>query len=178
MKKLLNPTTALVPCPAILLSVAGEDTPNIITLSWAANICSKPPTIGLGIRPSRYSYDMVKSAGEYVINIPGTDLLESTKFCGTKSGRDHDKFAECGLTPIPATKINAPIIKECPINLECKTTDIICVGAHDLFIAEIVAVHIDEEVLDERGRFDASKVTLFTYLPLTGEYWGLGNHLK
>jgi flavin reductase (DIM6/NTAB) family NADH-FMN oxidoreductase RutF len=177
MKKLLNPTTALVPCPVVLLSVAGKEKPNIITLSWAANICSKPPSVGIGIRSSRYSYEMVKEAGEYVLNIPDVDLLEGTKFCGTKSGRDFDKFTECGLTPIPATKINAPMIKECPINLECKTTEIICVGAHDLFIAEIVAVHIDEEVLDGNGRFDSSKVKLFTYLPLTAEYWGLGERL-
>lgn len=178
MKKLMNPTTALVPCPVVLLSVAGEDKPNVITLSWAANICSKPPSIGIGIRPSRYSYDMVKQAGEYVINIPGTDLIKGTTFCGTKSGRDYDKFTECGFTPVPATKVNAPLIKECPINLECKTTEIVNVGAHDLFIAEIVAVHIDEEVLNEKGRLDVSKANLFTYLPLTGEYWKLGERLE
>ena len=178
MKKLMNPTTALVPCPVVLLSVVGEDKPNVITLSWAANICSKPPSIGIGIRPSRYSYDMVKQAGEYVINIPGSDLIEGTKFCGTKSGRDYDKFTECGFTPVPATKVNAPLIKECPINLECKTTEIINVGAHDLFIAEIVAVHIDEEVLNDKGRLDTSKANLFTYLPLTGEYWKLGEQLE
>jgi len=178
MKKLMNPTTALVPCPVVLLSVAGEDKPNVITLSWAANICSRPPSIGIGIRPSRFSYDMVKLAGEYVINIPGSDLIEGTKFCGTKSGRDYDKFTECGFTPVPATKVNAPLIKECPINLECRTTEIVNVGAHDLFIAEIVAVHIDEDVLNEVGRLDTSKASLFTYLPLTGEYWKLGERLQ
>ena len=88
------------------------------------------------------------------------------------------KPTECGFTPVPATKVNAPLIKECPINLECKTTEIVNVGAHDLFIAEIVAVHIDEDVLNEEGRLDTSKASLFTYLPLTGEYWKLGERLQ
>jgi len=161
----------------VLLSVAGKDRPNIITLSWVANVCSNPPTVVAGIRPERHSYNLVKDAGEFVLNIPSSKQIEGTEFAGTKSGRDHDKFVECGFTPEPATKVNAPIIKECPINIECKTTQVIPLGAHDLFVAEVVAVHIDESTLDEKGRFDASKTSLFTYLPLNGQYWALGKQI-
>lgn len=178
MKRSMNPFTAVAPCPVVLLSVAGKDRPNIITLSWVANVCSKPPTIVAGIRPERHSFEMVKEAQEFVLNIPSIDQLEGTEFAGTKSGRDFDKFAECGFTPEQATEINAPMIKECPINIECKTTQVIPLGAHHLFIAEVVAVHIDEDALDENGRFDNSKAPLFTYLPLNGQYWTLGELLQ
>ncbi|MFW9908858.1 MAG: flavin reductase family protein [Candidatus Thorarchaeota archaeon] len=177
MKKQLRGSTALVPCPVILLSVKGAPTPNIITLSWAANICSDPPSVAVGIRATRHSYDLVKRAGEFVVNIPRADQLDAAEFCGSKSGARFNKFAECNLTPVPATKIDAPMIEECPINLECKTTEIIKVGVHDVFIAEILAVHIDDSLMDERGRFDASKANLFVYLPLNAEYWSLGEQL-
>jgi len=177
MKREMNPTTAMVPCPIVLLSVSGPDRPNIITLSWAANVCSKPPTMVIGIRPERHSYDLVKDAGEYVLNIPSSDQIEGTIFAGTKSGRKYDKFSECGFTPEPASKIKAPMIKECPISIECKTREIVPLGAHDLFIADVLSVHIDESVLDDEGRFDTSKANLFTYLPLNGQYWTLGKKL-
>jgi len=178
MKREIKPGTVMVPCPVILLSVDGPDKPNIITLSWAANVCSKPPTMVLGIRPERYSYNLVKEAGEYVLNIPSVEQLQGTIFAGSKSGKDHDKFAECGFTSIPASRIKAPMIEECPINIECKTKQIIPLGTHDLFIAEVLAAHIDESVLDEKGRFDASKTTLFTYLPLNAQYWALGEEVE
>ncbi|MFX1485389.1 MAG: flavin reductase family protein [Promethearchaeota archaeon] len=177
MKKESKGGTALVPSPVVLLSVKGKDTPNIITLSWAANVCSDPPSIVVGIRPNRHSYDMVKEAGEFVINIPGTNQLEGAKFCGSKSGRDYNKFTECNFTAVQASKVDAPMIEECPINLECKTTQIVHIGTHDLFIAEVLAVHIDESVLDEKGRADIAKLKLFTYMPLTGQYWSIGENL-
>lgn len=173
----MNPGTALVPCPVVLLSVSGKDRPNIITLSWAANVCSKPPTVVVGIRPERYSYNLVKESGEFVLNIPSSEQIEGTEFAGTKSGRDYDKFAEVGFTPIPASQVSSPMIKECPINIECKTSQIIPLGTHELFIAEVVALHIDESALNEKGRFDASKTSLFTYLSLNGQYWTLGEQI-
>ena len=173
----MNPRTAIVPCPVVLLSVAGDGRPNVITLSWVANVCSKPPTIVAGIRPERYSYSLVKNTGEFVLNIPSVEQIEGTDLAGTKSGRDLDKFAECGFTPEPATKVKAPLIKECPINIECKVTQIIPLGTHDLFVAEVVAVHIEESTLDEKKQFDASKTSLFTYLPLNGQYWSLGKQI-
>ena len=177
MKKSMKPRTALVPCPVILLSVVGKNRPNIITLSWAANVCSDPPSIAVGIRSNRHSYQMVKDSGDFVINIPSVDLFETTVFAGTKSGRDFDKFVECGLTPVSSSKIKSPRIEECPINIECKTTKIVNIGSHDLFIGEVVTVHIDDAVLDEKGRFDPAKARLFTYLPLSGQYWTLGERL-
>lgn len=177
MKKEKNPSTAVVPCPVVLLSVAGSP-PNIITLSWAANVCSKPPSVVIGIRPSRHSHSMVKEVGDFVLNIPSTDLLEATEFIGTKSGRDYDKFSECNLTSVPSSKIKSPMIKECPINLECKTTQVLNIGSHDLFIAEVVAVHYDESVLDENDVFHVEKAKLFNYISLSGEYWALGKKLE
>ncbi|RDE13328.1 MAG: flavin reductase family protein [Candidatus Thorarchaeota archaeon] len=178
MKRQLEPSNSVVPCPAVLVSVRGPDRPNIITLAWAANVCSEPPTVVVGIRPRRYSHGLVKEAGDFVVNIPSADLLEATKLCGTKSGRDMDKFAVSHLTAEPSTKVTSPMIKECPINIECKTKQVITLGSHDLFIAEVVAVHIDESVLDEKGNFDAAKAKLFAFLPLTGDYWALGEALR
>jgi len=178
MKKELKPLNAVVPCPVVLLSVAGEPKPNITTLSWVANVCSEPPTVVVGVRPARHSHDMMVQTGDFVVNIPSTELIQAVVFCGSKSGKTHDKFAECGLTAVPATKVSSPIIKECPINIECKTKQVLSIGSHDLFIAEVLAVHIDDSVLDAKGRIDLSKMPLFTYLPLLGEYWKLGKKIQ
>jgi flavin reductase (DIM6/NTAB) family NADH-FMN oxidoreductase RutF len=132
----------------------------------------------VGIRPKRYSHDLVKDAGDFVINIPSTDLIEATRLCGTKSGKDTDKFAEAHLTAEPSTKITSPMIKECIINIECKTKQVITLGSHDLFIAEVVAVHMDESVMDKKGEFDAAKAKLFTFVPQTGDYWELGKQIQ
>ncbi len=178
MKREKKPSTAVVPCPVVLLSVKGPERPNIITLSWVANVCSKSPTVVVGIRPERHSHAMVKEAGEFVLNIPSTSQFEASVFAGTRSGKDHDKFAECNLTPSKATKVDAPMIEECPISIECRTKEIHSLGAHDLFVAEVLAVHIDDSLLDEHGRFDAAKASLFTYLPLSAEYWALGEQME
>lgn len=178
MKKEMNPSTVLVPCPVVLLSVHGEDKPNIITLSWAANVCSKPPSVVVGIRSERHSYEMVVKTGDFVLNIPTTELFEAVEFAGTKSGRDYNKFTECGLTPIPSSRVKSPMIKECPVNIECTTREIVKAGVHDVFLAEVQAVHMDESVLDEKGRLDPTKASLFTYLPTSGHYWTLGNRIE
>ncbi|UCE10557.1 MAG: flavin reductase family protein [Candidatus Thorarchaeota archaeon] len=178
MKREMRPFTAIVPSPVVLLSVAGEDYPNIITLSWAANICSKPPSVAVGIRQNRFSYELISKANDFVLNIPTVDLLEATEFSGSKSGRDFNKFAECGLTPIPSKTVSSPMIKECPINIECIKKQILPIGVHDLFIAEVVKVHMNEDVLDEEGHLDLTKAKLFTYIPATGQYWSLGDKLE
>jgi len=178
MKRQLGPSNSILPCPAILLSVKGPDRPNIITLSWVANVCSEPPTVVVGIRPRRYSHNLVKNTGDFVVNIPSADLIEATRLCGTKSGKDIDKFTAAHLTAEPSTKVVSPMIKECPINIECRTKQVISLGSHDLFIAEVVAVHIDDSMLDKKGDFDAAKAKLFTFLPLTGDYWTLGEPLR
>ena len=174
----MPPHTAVVPCPVALLSVAGDEKPNIITISWVVNVCSKPPSVVVGIRPQRHSHALVRKAGDFVLNIPSTNQIDEVEFCGSKSGREYDKFTECKFTPIPSSKIKSPMIKECGINLECITTKSLNLGVHDLFIAEIVAVHMDEAILDEKGKLDPSQMHLFTYLPPIGEYWALGKHLR
>lgn len=111
------------------------------------------------------------------MNIPSRDLLDATVFCGTHSGREHNKFEECGLTPVNATKVSAPMIEECPLNIEAEVKKIISVGVHDLFIAEVVAVHMDQEAIDSKERLDLNIAAPFTYIPLTGEYWGIGKKI-
>ena len=150
--------------------------PNIITLAWAGVVCSEPPMVGIAIRPHRYSHSLIVESGEFVVNMPTEDILQETDLCGVVSGKDVDKFAKTGLTPIPASQVKAPLIKECPVNLECRTTQIISLGTHDLIIGEVLATHIDEELLDESGKIrsilDAKPVV---YSPLTADYLSVGS---
>ncbi len=150
-KKSKRPSTYLYPVPVVLVT-CGIDKPNIITLAWVGTVCSDPPMVGIAVRPERYSYGLIENTDEFVVNIPGEDLLEATDRCGHVSGRDVDKFAAFGLTREPATEVKTPLIAECPVNMECKVAQKISLGAHSLFLAEVVAVHVDEEVLDESGR--------------------------
>ncbi len=174
-KKGKRPSTYLYPVPVVLVT-CGIDKPNIITLAWVGTVCSDPPMLGIAVRSERYSHGLIENTGEFVVNIPGEDLLEATDRCGHVSGRDVDKFAAFGLTPEPATEVKTPLIAECPVNMECKVAQKISLGAHDLFLAEVVAVHVDEGVLDDSGRrIDYSKAKPFV---LTfAEYRGLGDVL-
>lgn len=171
-KKLLKPSTALTPVPAVMVSCcnsAGEN--NIITLAWVGTLCSEPPLIGIGIRKSRFSYEMVKETGEFVVNLPSEGLAWATDFCGINSGRNVDKFGELELTAVPGEKVKAPLIGECPVNIECKVKQVLELGSHDLFIGEVVAVHADDEVLDENGSLCIEQAKLISYAG--GKYWGL-----
>jgi flavin reductase (DIM6/NTAB) family NADH-FMN oxidoreductase RutF len=172
-KQLQKPFTALYPVPVVLVTCVNEQgTPNIVTLAWVGTVASKPPQAAIAIRPSRYSHTVISRTGEFVINIPNEDLLAAVDQCGHVSGTRTDKFAQTDLTPEPASQIQPPLIAECPFNLECKLTQTISLGSHDLFIGEIVAVHVDEELLDERGTIDYSKAKAVAYLG--NEYWSLG----
>lgn len=164
MKVEKKPVTALQPVPVVLITSAdGQGNPNIITVAWAGTLCSEPPMVGIGIRPSRYSHGLIKQSGEFVINIPQEDQLKLTDYCGMVSGRDVDKFAATGFTAHPASRVKAPLIKECPVNLECVVRQVIGLGSHDLFLAEIVAYHVDREVMNEKGRIDPSRFKPFAY---------------
>ena len=178
MKRELRPGTVMVPCPVTLVSVGDEREANIITLSWAANISSRPPRMAVGVRPERYSYSILKRVGDFVINIPSTDFIEAAVTCGTKSGRDTNKFEACNFTAKPSLHISSPMIAECPLNIECKTWKVVEVGSHHLFIGDVVAVHIDEEVLDKDGEPDLSKLNIFAYIPLTREFWAVNKFLR
>ncbi|MBQ4536197.1 MAG: flavin reductase family protein [Lachnospiraceae bacterium] len=153
-KELWRPGNMLYPLPVVMVSMAdAQGKYNIITLAWVGTVCSDPAMVSISIRPERYSYPIIKETGEFVINLTTKDLAFATDYCGVKSGRDVDKFKEMNLTPIPGTKVKAPLIAESPISLECKVKQITPLGTHDMFLAEVVAVHADTKYMDEKGRF-------------------------
>ncbi|MCW4020557.1 MAG: flavin reductase family protein [Candidatus Bathyarchaeota archaeon] len=172
MKVKKSPWTALFPCPVVLVTCGDfEGRANIITLAWAGVVCSEPPMLGLGIRPHRHSYGLIEESGEFVVNLPTAQILEETDFCGVVSGKDCDKFSETGLTPEPSKKVKPPMIKECPVNIECIVRKKVPLGTHHLFLGEVVQVHVDQDILDEKGRIDFSKTAPFVYNQ--GQYWSL-----
>ena len=172
-----SPTTALYPTPVALVTcVDGSQRPNIITLAWVGVVCSEPPQIGIAIRPGRYSHPIIEKTGQFVAAIPCEELLHAVDLCGTVSGRDVDKFDRTGLTPVPATKVSPPLIAECPVNMECLVRHKLSLGSHDLFVGEVVAVHVHRAVLNERGGIDFDKAKLITYS--NREYRRLGELLE
>lgn len=166
----------LYPLPAVLVSVADkEGKQNLLTVAWTGTVCSDPAMVFISVRPERYSYHMIKETGEFVINLTTEKLVKATDYCGVKSGRDVDKFKEMNLTPLPAEKVKAPLLKESPVNIECKVKEVIPLGTHDMFLAEVVAVHADEEYMDETGRFSLASAKPLAYSH--GTYFGLGKEL-
>lgn len=166
----------LYPLPAVMVSCArpGEK-PNIITVAWAGTVCSSPAMLSISVRPERYSYDIIKESGSFVVNLVDKELVYAADYCGVRSGRDTDKFQEMKLTPLPSQYIDAPGIAESPVSLECKVTQIVPLGTHDMFIAEIVGVTVDEKYIDETGKFHLNRSGLVTYSH--GEYFELGKKL-
>jgi flavin reductase (DIM6/NTAB) family NADH-FMN oxidoreductase RutF len=166
----------LLPVPAAMITcIDREGKPNIITLAWVGVACSTPPMLSIAVRPHRYSAPMLKSTGEFVVNIPGVDQLWASDVCGTLSGKDVDKFQAAKLTPVPASKVKPPLIAECPVNIECVLRHTLALGSHDLFIGEVVAVHVDGECVDTRGSWDISKLKPFAYC--VGTYWSMGEQI-
>lgn len=166
----------LYPLPVVMVSVADKDGHNnIITIAWAGTVCSNPPMVSISVRPERYSYDIIKETKEFVINLTTKDLTYATDYCGVKSGRDVDKFKEMGLTALPGKEVKAPLIAESPVNIECKVTQVIPLGSHDMFLAEVVAVHVDEKYMDEKGKFHLDKAEPIAYSH--GDYLATGELL-
>jgi len=163
MKRVLKPETSLAPVPVVMVSCGDMNKSNITTIAWTGIINSEPPMVYVSIRQTRKSYEIIKQTGEFVINIPDSKLVWETDFCGTKSGKNVNKFEEARLTKIQAQKISAPLIKECPINLECKVIEIKKLGTHDMFIAEIVSVNCDERYVSENGTINFKEANLLTY---------------
>lgn len=174
-KQLQKPFTALYPVPVVLVTCGTGDQANIITLAWVGTVCSDPPMVGISVRPGRHSHALIKETGEFVLNIPTSDMLEIADYCGQVSGRHVDKWTATGLTPEPASTVKPPLIAQCPVNLECKLVQTIELGVHHLFIGEILAVQVDQEILDEKGHINYQKAKPFAYLG--GNYWGLGELL-
>ena len=166
----------LYPLPAIMVSLTDKaGNSNIITLAWAGTICTNPPMLSVSIRPERYSYDIIKETGEFVVNLTTKELTYATDYCGVKSGRDVDKFKEMKLTKLPSEKIKAVAIAESPVNIECKVREIMELGSHSMFIANVVNVRVDGKLLDEKGRFNLAKSELIAYSH--GRYYELGKEL-
>ena len=154
----------LYPLPVVMVSMADkEGRPNIITIAWAGTICSNPPMVSISVRPERYSYSILKETKEFVINLTTKELAYATDYCGVKSGRDVDKFKEMKLTAVPGKEVKAPLIGESPVCLECRVKDIVPLGSHDMFIADVVAVHADEKYMDEKGKFHLEKSEPIVY---------------
>ncbi len=174
MKVLKPGSTALYPVPAVLVS-CGLEKPNIITLAWAGTVCSDPPSVGIAVRPERFSHHLIDGAGEFVVNVPRADQVHIVDYCGQVSGRDVDKWAACGLTPAPASKIDTLLIAECPVALECRVSHRLTLGTHDLFIGEILAVQVEEAVLTAQGKMDYRQAQPLAYAG--GYYWRIGDLL-
>lgn len=175
-KQIWKPGNMVYPIPAVLVTVSDkEGNDNVLTVAWTGTICSDPVMAYVSIRPSRHSYNMIKETGEFVINLTTEKLAHATDFCGVRSGRDLDKFKKCGLTKEKAEHVKPPLIKECPVNIECKVVEVRPCGSHDMFIGEVLAVHADEEYMDETGRFDLSAAKPLVYSH--GQYYGLGKRL-
>ncbi len=175
-KQSWKPGNMLYPLPAVLVSVADKQgNQNVFTVAWTGTVCSDPAMVSISVRPQRYSYHMIMETGEFVINLTTKELAYATDYCGVKSGRDIDKFKVMKLTPLPAKEVSAPLIKESPVNIECRVTQRIPLGTHDLFLAQVVAVHADEAYMDEKGKFSFARSQPLVYSH--GTYYTLGKEI-
>lgn len=170
MKKQIGRFERLYPNPVVLVSCSDGIKDNIITIAWAGTVCSDPPMISISIRPARLSHQIIKDSSEFAINIPTSSQIRICDFCGVNSGKDIDKFSALGLTKKKPSVIKSPLIKECPINIECRVKDIITLGSHDLFIGEVVCVNADEELVYEDGDIDYDKLDILSHC--------MGNYFK
>lgn len=171
-----KPGNMLYPLPVVMVSVADKKgRSNIITVAWAGTICSDPAMLSISVRKERFSHQMLMESREFVVNLTTEKILKATDYCGVRSGKDVDKWKEMRLTPGKASKVNAPIIEESPVNLECRVTEVKQLGSHDMFIAKIVAVNVDEAYMNKSGRFDLNNTGLVAYSH--GQYRALGKEL-
>lgn len=175
-KEYWKPGNMLYPVPAVMVSCAREgEKPNIITVAWAGTINSDKPMVSISVRESRYSYDIIKETKEFVINLVNNRLCYAADYCGVRSGRDVDKFEEMKLTPLASKYVKTPGIAQSPVNLECRVTQIIPLGTHDMFLAEILGVTVDDAYMDANGKFHLNDTGLVAYSH--GEYFELGKKI-
>lgn len=173
-----KPGNMLYPVPAVMVSCKGKEQgarPNIITLAWAGTVCSDPVMLSISVRPERYSHDIIEKSGEFVVNLVTEELTRACDWCGVKSGKDFDKFKEMKLSCFASDFMSTPAINESPVNIYCKVKDVYRLGSHDMFLAEVVGVTVDEAYMDENGRFDLEATRLIAYSH--GEYFALGKKL-
>lgn len=176
-KEIWKPGNMVYPLPAVMVSCGDkEGKQNIITIAWTGTICTNPAMLYISVRPERYSYDIIRSSGEFVVNLTTEALAKATDYCGVRSGRDVDKWKEMHLTPGKSSQLQyAPIIEEAPVNIECKVVEVKELGSHHMFIAEVKAVQADDSYMDDKGKFDLNKAGLLVYSH--GEYLGPGKKI-
>lgn len=175
-KEIWKAGNMLYPLPAVMVSVTDQQgNDNIITVAWAGTVCTNPPMLSISVRPERYSYHMIWETGEFVVNLTTEELAFATDYCGVKSGKDTDKFRQMKLTKEKAEYVKAPMIKESPVNIECRVKEIVELGSHHMFIAEVVAVHADKKYMNEAGKFQLNQAQPLVYSH--GEYFGVGKKL-
>ena len=168
-------STLLSPVPPALVSCGTPEHPNALCIAWTGIVNSQPPKTYVSVRPERYSHGLIRESGEFVINLPTTALAKAVDWCGVKSGRDVDKFAAMGLHAAPASKVGCPLLAESPVSLECKVFQCLELGSHDLFLADVVAVDVDEALLDSAGKLHLERAGLLAYAH--GDYYALGKQL-
>jgi len=172
-KTVFKPGNMLYPLPAVLVtSQDKEGNANIFTVAWAATVCTNPPMVSISVRPERYSYRLIRETGEFVINLTTEQLAYATDYCGVKSGRDVDKFAELGLTKLMSKEVSVPGIEEAPVNIECKVRKVEELGSHHMFIADVVSVTVDDAYMDDKNTFHLADANPLAYCH--GGYYGLG----
>lgn len=167
-----NGGAMLAPVPPVLVTCGTPEHPNILTVAWTGICCTHPPMTYISVRPTRFSYDIIKESGEFAINLPTTALVRAVDFCGVRSGRNTDKIAKCGLHLLPAEHGSAPILAESPVSLSCRVTQILPLGSHDMFLAEIIGTAASERYVDSKGKLNLQQSGLLAYAH--GEYFALG----
>ncbi len=172
-KEIWKPGNMLYPLPAVLVSCAGRDgRDNLVTVAWTGTVCTNPPMVYISLRPSRYSYQLIRETGEFVINLTTEGLAETADWCGVKSGRDVDKWQERKLTRGAASTVSVPIVEESPVNIECRVNQVLELGSHHMFLAEVTAVQVSDEYMDGGGTFRLSQAHPLVYSH--GEYYSMG----
>lgn len=165
----------LAPLPPALVTCGTMEKPNVLTIAWTGMLNTKPPKTYISMRPSRYSYEIIKQSGEFVINLTTSKLIRAADFCGVRSGREFDKFAMTGLIPVKASQVNCPMIAQSPVSLECRVIDIVPLGSHDMFVADILAVNVEERYIDQKGKLHLERCSLACFAH--GEYFELGRKI-
>ena len=174
-KQVWKPSVLTSPVPAVLVSCKSGETVNVFTVAWTGTLNTQPPVTYISVRPERYSYGLIKESGEFVINLTTEELARAADFCGVRSGKNTDKIEKMGLQMMPSSKVDVPLIAQSPVNIECKVRQIMPLGSHDMFIADIVALDISEKYIDENGRLALEKAGLIAYAH--GDYFTLGKRL-
>ena len=173
-KREFKGSVLLNPVPVVMITCRNkEGKENVFTVAWTGTICTKPPMLSISIRPERLSYEYIKETMEFTVNMPHRKQTRETDFCGVRSGRQLDKIKECGFTMVEGKDINVPFIKECPVNIECKVKQIIPLGTHDIFFAEVVGSHVNENLMDENDKIHLEWANLISYSH--GEYFPISN---